>query len=89
MDVVNTSEACGVLEIKVISWPIPIRCGVKGKLAYKNSKDSTPLSNMVNDGLIGSTYSLSDLSLPLTSSLATMATWTSIVKVQTCNGMIS
>ncbi len=42
----------------------------------------------VNKGLIGSTYSLSKLSLPSTCSLTTMATRTSIVKVWTCKGMI-
>jgi hypothetical protein len=38
-------------------------CGVKGTLVNMNSKDSSLLSNMVNERLIGSTYSLLDLSL--------------------------
>jgi hypothetical protein len=41
----ETSKACGVLDIKVISWPISIWCGVSGKLLDKNSKGFTLLSN--------------------------------------------
>jgi hypothetical protein len=69
MGVVNTSEACEVLGIKITSWRIPIWCGVRGKLANKNFKDSNLLSRMVNEGLTGSTCSLSDLLLSTTGSL--------------------
>ncbi len=44
---------------------------------------------MVNKGLIGSPYSLSNLSLPFTSSLTIVATKIDIVKVWTCKGMVS
>jgi hypothetical protein len=88
MGFMNTSEACKVLEIKVISWLKPICCGVRNKLVDKNSKDSTLLSNTMNEGSIGSTYSLVGLSLPLISSLTTVATWTCMVKVWRCMGMI-
>jgi hypothetical protein len=70
----NTSEACRVLKIKIISSLIPIWCGVKGKLANKNSKGFTLLFNIEYEGSIGSAYSLTNFSLPLTSSLIIMAT---------------
>jgi hypothetical protein len=38
MGVVNTSKACGVLDIKVTSLPIPIWCGVRGKIVDMDSK---------------------------------------------------
>jgi hypothetical protein len=44
------------------------------KLVNKNSKGFTLLSNTINEGLIGLTCSLANISLLLTSSLVTMAT---------------
>ncbi len=44
---------------------------------------------MVNEGLIGSIYSLPDLSLPFTCSLTTIITKTCIIKVNASKGMIS
>jgi hypothetical protein len=86
--VINTFEACGVLNIKVTSWPIPIWCGVKGTLVDMNSKDSNLLTSMVNEGLTCSTYSLSDLSPPSTSWPIIMVIGIGIVKVWTSKGMI-
>jgi hypothetical protein len=40
---VNTSNACGVLEIKVNPYPTHICGGVEGKLIDKNSNGYTPL----------------------------------------------
>ncbi len=48
MGVVNTFEACRVLEIKSTFWPIPIWCQVESILTNKNSKDYNLLSSMVN-----------------------------------------
>jgi hypothetical protein len=81
MTIMNTSKAWEVLEMRVISWPIPIWCGVKSKLVDKNSKLSIILFNTINKRLTSSTYSLIDFSLPLIGSLVTMATWIGIVKV--------
>jgi hypothetical protein len=74
MGVMNTSETCGVLEIKVISEPIPIWCGVRGKLANKNSKGPTPLLSIVKEGSTCLTYSLTNLSLPFTSLITIVVT---------------
>ncbi len=54
-----------------------------------NSTDSSLLFSMVNEGLTSSTYSLSNLSLPSTGWLTTMAIKTCMVKVWTFKGMIS
>ncbi len=89
MGVVNTLKACRVLEIKIISWPIPIWCGVKSKLEDKNSKGPIPLSSIVNEGSKGSTYSLTNFSPPFISLVVTMVTWTCMVKIWTCKGTIS
>jgi hypothetical protein len=43
----------------------------------------------VNEGTTRLAYSLTDLSLPFIGSLVIVATWTCIVKVWTCKGMIS
>ncbi len=89
MGVVYTSEACGVFDIKVTSWTMPIWCGVKGTLVDKNSKYSNLLSNITYEWLTGSSYFLSDLSLPSTSWLTIVVTKIGIIKVWTCKGMIS
>ncbi len=83
MGVVNTSKACEVLKIKIISWPIPIWHGVKGKLIDKNFEDFALLSSTINERSTCSAYSLIDFSLLLVGSLITMATWISIVKFWT------
>ncbi len=88
MGVVNTFEACEVLEIKVTSWPMPIWCGVRGTLIDMNSKDSNLLFSMVNEGLTCSTCSLSNLSLLSIVWLTTMVIETSIVKIWIGKGMI-
>ncbi len=88
MGVVNTFETCGVLEIKVTSWPIPIWYGVKGTLVDMNSKYYNLLSSMVNERLTSSTCSLLNLSLPSTGWLTTMVTGTCIIKVWIGKGMI-
>ncbi len=54
-----------------------------------NPKYSNILSNIVNEGLIGSFFFLSDLSLPSTGKLTSVVIETNIVKVWTCKGMIS
>jgi hypothetical protein len=74
MGVMNTSKACEVIEIKIISWPINIWCGARGKLVDKNSKGSIIRFSIINEGLTCLAYSLIDLSLPFTSSLVTMLT---------------
>ncbi len=74
MGIMNTSKACKVIEIRVISIPIPIWCGVKSNLIDKNSKYLILLSNTMNEGLTSSTCSLANLSLPLTCSLVIVAT---------------
>jgi len=68
MGVVNTFETYMVLIIKVISWPIPIWCGVRGKVANRNSKGLVPLSSTC---LI---CSLTNLSLPSTNSVVVVVT---------------
>jgi hypothetical protein len=83
MGVVNTSKACGVFEIKTISWPIPIWHGVKSKLIDKNFEDSVLLSSTINERSTCSAYSIIDFSLLLVGSLIIVATWISIVKVWT------
>jgi hypothetical protein len=88
MSVVYTFEACRVFDINVTSWPIPIWCGFKGTLVNNYSKDSNLLSNIIYEGLIGSSYFLSGLSLPSTCWLTTMVTRTDIVKVWIGKGMI-
>ncbi len=88
MGVINTFEACGVLDIKVTSWPIPIWCGVRGTLIEMNSKDFNLLSTIMNEGLTSSSYFLSNLSLPSTSWLIIIVPKIGIVKVWTCKGMI-
>jgi hypothetical protein len=56
MGVVNTSETCGVLELKVMSWPILNWCEVRGKVANKNSSGFIILfMSIANEGSIGST----------------------------------
>jgi hypothetical protein len=87
MGVVNIFEACGVFQIKVTFWPIPIWYGLKGELTYKNYKDYNLLSSMVNEGLIGSTCSLLDLSLSSTGLLTIMVTRTNIIRVWIGKGM--
>ncbi len=87
--VINTFEACGVLNIKVTFWPIPIWCGVRGTLVDMNSKDSNLLYGLVNEGLTCSTYSLSNFSLASTCWPIIMVTGIGIVEVWTSKGMIS
>jgi hypothetical protein len=57
MGIIHTFEACRALNIKVMSWLMPIWCGVKSTLIDMNSKDFNPLSNMVNEGLTSSSFS--------------------------------
>jgi len=74
MGVVNTFKTCKVLEIKVISSPIPISWGVSNKLADKNSKGPTPLSSIINEGSMSLACSLTYFSLPLTCSIIIVVT---------------
>jgi hypothetical protein len=60
---------------------MPIWCGVRSTLIDMNSKDSNLLSNMVDEGLTGSTCSVSNLSLPSTCWLITVVIEIGIVKV--------
>ncbi len=64
-------------------------CGVKGTLINMNSKDLNILSNMVNERLISSTYSLLNISLPSIGWLTIVVFGIGIIKVWTSHGMIS
>jgi hypothetical protein len=63
MGVMNISKTCKVIEVSIISWPIPIWCGVRSKLIDKNSEYLTIMFNIVNEGSTSSTCSLAVLSL--------------------------
>jgi hypothetical protein len=65
---------------------MPIWYSVRSTLIDMNSKYSNILSSMVNEGLIGSTYSLSNLSLPSTCWLTSGLT--SLVIGCTTNGVV-